>query len=109
MTAALNLTAQAVIVGLSCFGAGVAIYLAVGINLRAAIRDRDPWPLAWAINRLCVAVMVLLIAETVFKAPTIPLSWRVIIYIAALVGACVSWIFIGIDHRRRHRRHTDPG
>ena len=98
-----------IVVGLSFFGAGVATYLAIGINLRDAVRDHDPWPLAWAVNRISVAVIVVLIGEAVFKTPELPFTWRVAIYTIALTGACVSWVFIGIDQRRRNRRRSDKG
>lgn len=100
-------TLQLMITGASCFGAGVALYLALGVNLRDAVEQHDPWPLAYAANRLCVAILILLIAETVFKAPSIPITWRVILYSLALAGACGSWVFIAIDNQRRNRRRDD--
>lgn len=96
-----------VIVGVTFFAAGLALYLAWGINVREAIRNRDPWPLAYTVNRTCVAVVVLLVAEAVFRSPTIPLTWRALLYTVAIMGFSISAVFIVLDHRRRDRRNGD--
>lgn len=96
-----------VIVGATFFSAGLALYLALQINVRDAIRLRDPWPLAYAANRICVATAILLIAEVVFAAPEIPWTWRAVLYAVAILGFSVSAFFIVLDHRRRNRRAGD--
>lgn len=99
--------ARNVIVGATFFAAGLALYLAVNINLRDAWRHRDPWPLAYAVNRICIAVAVMLVAEAVFRYPSVPFTWRTILYVVAIVGFAVSAFFIVLDHRRRNRRVGD--
>lgn len=100
-------TVQLLICGVSFFGAGVALYLAIGVNLREAVQRHDPWPVAYAVNRGCVALLILLIAETVARAPDLPLTWRLGLYTLALSGAVGSWVFIAIDNSRRNRRRDD--
>lgn len=102
-----GVVARDLIVGATFFAAGLAIYLALQVNVRDAVRNRDPWPLAYAVNRLCVAIAVMLVAEAVFRAPTVPLEWRTMLYTVAIVGFSVSAVFIVLDHRRRNRRNTD--
>lgn len=96
-----------IIVGVTFFAAGLALYLAWGINVRDAIRNRDPWPLAYTVNRTCVAIVILLVAEAVFRLPSVPLTWKTALYTFAILGFAISAFFIVLDHRRRNRRSID--
>jgi hypothetical protein len=100
-------TLRNVVVGLSCFAAGLATYLALAVHLRTAVRDRDAWPLAYAANFAAMSVIILMIAEAVFRVPALPWTRRVITYSIALGVLFVSAVFIGADHRRRNRREGD--
>lgn len=98
---------QQIVVGISFAGAGFALYLALSVNFREFRETRDWYALAYAVNRASVATVLLLITEAVYKAPTLPWTWRLGLYTLALIAATVSWIFIAKDHRRRNRRRTD--
>lgn len=89
-----------VLLGLSWFGAGTALYLA-GMNIRNRIKYHEPH-LRYAAARLSWVGIVLLISEAVFHVGRVIPSWRVWIYLACLAIGGVSFILITMD--QHHKR-----
>lgn len=97
-----------IILGLSAFAAGVAFYLAY-LNILAALHGVEyAWPFAF--SRIGQAGIILLVAEAVFGAPTVSLTWRSVLYALFLLLVFVGFIGIAVkerqDRMRRHRTNT---
>lgn len=96
---------QTLIVSLTFFAAGTVLYLAMR-NLRAAIHSTGSERRlngAYAAARLGFVIVVGLITEAIFKAPSIPFSWRVALYLVGLVLVAVGYLGIAVEGRRRSK------
>lgn len=107
---------QTLIVSLSCFGFGVVAFLAVN-NLRQAKASHGGerrLNLAYAAARFGIIIVLGLITEAVFHAPSLPITWRVVLYSVGLVLFSFGYLGIAIEGRRgtltrRAREPRDPG
>jgi len=73
------------ILGLSAFSAGVALWLTY-----TSVRTRVRYWWAYALAGTGFAVLVLLVAEAVFGASSIPVTWRSVLYAVALTATGIG-------------------
>jgi hypothetical protein len=90
------------------------MYLAIE-SFKTAFRDTpNNWErrlnISWGIMRTGVAIMVALITEAIWKAPTIPWSWRVSLYILGGLAVFAGSLGIILEMRWHNgRRHHKDG
>lgn len=102
---------QTLIVSLSAFGIGIIAFLIVG-NIRTARITHGGerrLNLAYVVARTGFCIVVALITEAVFNAPTIPLTWRAGLYIIGLVCVVLGYVGVAFEGRRagKVRGHRD--
>lgn len=104
-----GLDARELIIGLSAFSVGLALYLAAR-NLSAWVMGRDAWGWAYGFARLGYAIAVGLIAEALLRAPSPPpWAWRTIAYQIGLVLGAVGLLGVVLHHRRRRTAPSPRG
>jgi amino acid transporter len=93
------------IISLSAAGLGLVAYLAV-LNVRAAIRVTG-WErrinAAYAVARVGFFLVVSLITEAVFDAPTLPVTWRAALYVVGLVFVAFGYLGVAVEQRASRR------
>ena len=98
---------RTIVLGLSAFSIGLALYLAF-LNLRDWSRH-VPYAWGYAFSRLGYAIVVGLIGEQVARQPFIPGSWRAWGYVVGLSLAGTGFIGIIRDHRRVNPPESKAG
>lgn len=94
------------ILSASGLGIGVVIYL-IGRNVKQAVHTHASerrLNISYATARIGFVLIILLIAEAVFKRPgPIPLEWRTITYTVAILMASLGYLGVAIESRRLPR------
>ena len=95
------------IVSLSFFALGVIAYLALFVNLPNAIRKGGHERLleiSYTAARLGTVIVVALITEAVFRAGSIPLEWRTVLYILGLLLVIFGYLGVAVEGKKVRRR-----
>lgn len=94
---------QTLIVSLSFFGMGVVLFLAVNSIRKAKASGGGERRLnaSYALARFGIIIVLGLITEAVFKAPSIPFSWRVFFYSLGLIMFSLGYLGIAVEGRRK--------
>ena len=102
---------KTIIVSMSFGGVGLVLYLASS-NLSSAVKSHG-WDrrinAAYAMARLGFALMVALITEAVYKAPELPVTWRVMLYTLATVLVFIGYLGVAIEQRTSRRPKSGRG
>lgn len=95
------------IVSLSFFALGVLIYLAVFVNIPAAVRAAGHERLleaSYAAARLGTVITIGLITEAVFRLNSVELVWRTGLYILGLLMLIVGYLGVVVEGKKVRRR-----
>jgi len=98
---------RTVLLGLSGLAVGLSLWLAKR-ETAAAIQRRDWRRRAWFISRnVGRAIVVGLVAEGVYRLPSIPITWRLVLYSLGLLMMDAGVGHDLYDFGRRDRREGD--
>lgn len=95
--------ARNLIVSLSFFVLGVVTYLSFK-NFVSGFRSKGHkrrLNLAYGCARLGFVIVLALITEAIFRAPGVPVEWRTALYIVGLTLACLGYLGIAYENRRK--------
>jgi hypothetical protein len=95
-----------VILGLSAFVVGMCLYMD-SRHLIALVVERKTWQVWFVMIYAGVAIIVGLIAELLFNAPGVPLTWRTALYVTGLALIFVGMVGVAYSVGRHDKRSTD--